>query len=80
MWLLLFRSLENDGIIQCQYPGHEIFTGTHALLRLKAEYKFFIKNDRQVVLLVFDLIAISKNAFNGKNAILSTVWLLMNLA
>lgn len=49
MWRVVFWSLENDGVIQCQFPGHEIFTGIHALLRLKAEYKFFIKNDRQVV-------------------------------
>jgi len=40
--------VEADIAPPCEFPGHEVFCGVHKLLRLKAEYKFFIKNDRYI--------------------------------
>ena len=44
-------SVETDVAPPCDFLGHEVFCGVHKLLRLKAEYKFFIKNDRYLYLL-----------------------------
>jgi hexosaminidase len=41
-----FKCVENEIAVQCQFPGHEVYRDVHTLLRLKAEYKFFMKNDR----------------------------------
>jgi len=38
--------VETDIAPRCEFLGHEVFCGVHKLLRLKAEHKFFIKNDR----------------------------------
>jgi len=42
-------SIETDTAPVCEFLGYEVFCGIHRLLRLKAEYKFFIKNDRFVL-------------------------------
>jgi len=46
-------SIETSTAPVCEFLGSEVFCAVHKLLRLKAEYKLFIKNDR----LVLDLLS-----------------------
>jgi len=55
-----YCSVETDVAPPCEFLGHDVFCSVHKFLRLKAEYKFFTKNDRYIIYLLMSVFSYTR--------------------